>query len=110
MRARGTNCRGGCFSSNKIDAVWKKGKRAIGRGSGQIRLDVCGDPMIRRLYGKTQPGGWEIDHIFPVSLANKHRIPTAWTDSLENLRPLRWENNRSKADNFPEWNCAVIAK
>ena len=109
MRARGTNCRGGCFSSNRIDAVWKKGKRAIGRGSGEIRLDACGGVMVRGLYGKIEPGGWEIDHVFPISLANEYGIPVLLVDRLENLQPLLIENNRRKADNFPQWECAVPA-
>jgi HNH endonuclease len=41
--------------------------------------------------------GWEIDHVAPVVLGG--------TDDPSNLRPLQWQNNRSKADNYPNWEC-----
>ena len=51
-------------------------------------------------YGTDDQWGWEIDHIKPVSMGG--------TDSIENLQPLHWENNRHKADNWPNWACKVV--
>ena len=31
------------------------------------------------------------------------------SDSLSNLQPLYWENNRHKGDNWPQWSCAVTS-
>ena len=28
-------------------------------------------------------------------------------DTIWNLQPLQWKNNRHKSDNYPNWNCAV---
>jgi 5-methylcytosine-specific restriction endonuclease McrA len=46
-------------------------------------------------HGLQSEGGWEIDHIVPVSLGG--------SDDLDNLQPLWWKNNRRKGDNYPWW-------
>ena len=50
--------------------------------------------MKRQEHGDTNSKhGWEVDHIKPVARGG--------TDSMENLQPLQWENNRKKGDNYP---------
>lgn len=46
--------------------------------------------------------GWEIDHIVPVAKGG--------SDNLSNLQALLCTNNRHKADNYPNWVCAVTAR
>ena len=88
------------FSDEKIEAVWNKAKKIP--NNDKWRKDACGAWIHRDSYGKTSKGGWEIDHIFPESKGGSH--------DLANLQPLHWENNRSKGDDYPNYNCAVTSK
>ena len=90
-----TTSDGGPFDEKTIEAVWEKGTpepKLI-----TFRKDVCGASMRYSEYGKTTIYGWEIDHIKPVAKSG--------TDDLDNLQPLRWENNRHKSDDYPDWSC-----
>lgn len=66
--------------------------------------DVAGAWIVRDKYGvTTELGyGWEIDH----------RVPEAHggSDNDINLRPLQWENNRSKSDHYPNWKSVVTSQ
>jgi len=100
MRYYNTKSDGGSFDEATIEAVWQRGTPDSYQG---FRKDVCGASMHRTKYGKQEQWGWEIDYIMPVSKGG--------TDDLSNLRPLQWENNRAKGDNYPDsaWTCKVTS-
>ena len=91
------------FSENEIEQVWKKASDIKNDPVlGIIGKDVCGATMQRSAYGnRDSKYGWEIDHIQPVSKGG--------TDSIDNLQPLHWKNNASKADqpNVPRTWCVI---
>jgi 5-methylcytosine-specific restriction endonuclease McrA len=102
-RTRGTDRNGRYFDQDTVRAVWNKGREVTGVDPTQKRKDVCGAWIEWGQYGVTHENGtgWEIDHIVPLSQGG--------ADSLNNLQPLQWENNRSKGNDYPDWSCEVSA-
>lgn len=99
MRFFGSRKSGAGFDHITVKDVWNKGNPIPGSDPAMMRSDACGAIIVRDRYGMTLDGGWEIDHICPVSMGG--------SDDLSNLQPLEWRNNRAKADNYPKWYCAV---
>lgn len=76
------------WSEETIQNVWEKGQVVSNNDPGQWRKDECGAWMARNKYGnRNSQYGWEIDHISPGG-----------PDTLDNLRPLQWQNNVDKSD------------
>lgn len=74
-----------------LSAIWAKGQVAPGNDPNVFRKDTYGTWMRWDQYGKTSQYGWEVDHIVPLTRNG--------SESLSNLQPLQWENNRKKSDN-----------
>lgn len=87
------------FSQDIINKVWEKGFIISEYDKDKYRQDTCGAWIQKDKYGTEENLGWEIDHVFPKSKGG--------TDDFDNLRPMHWQNNRSKADNYPSYLCAI---
>lgn len=90
------------FTQEKIDAAWNKAKKIEGYNSDKYRQDSAGAWMQRDKYGKEENLGWEVDHMFPKSMGGD--------ENLRNIQAMQWENNRTKADNFPKYETAVSSE
>lgn len=82
-----------------IQHIWEKARPVEGLDSKMFRKDACGALIMFDKYGKQNPFGWEIDHIFPQALGGG--------DDLLNLRPLHYLNNRSKSIDYPSYIACV---
>jgi len=81
--------------------VWEKGHE-VGNNDPKIyRKDDCGAWIKYSDYGNTDSQyGWEIDHITSKDHDGEN--------DLSNLRPLQWQNNRSKGSG--RLKCSVKAE
>lgn len=86
-----------------IEYVWNQGRIVEDYDSSLFRKDAAGAWISRSEYGnRDSKFGWEIDHIYPTALGGDN-------DEL-NLRPMQWENNVSKGDNYPDYVAVVVAE
>jgi hypothetical protein len=90
------------FTDEQINNVWDKGIVQENNDPQQFRKDIVGAWIKRESYGKEEPYGWEIDHVYPESKGGD--------DNLLNLRPMQWQNNRSKSDDYPEYNSKITSE
>lgn len=85
------------------DQVWEKAKEVDGYDPKLVRKDCCGAWILYDDYGDTESDfGWEIDHVYPLSMGGGN--------DMDNLRPMQWQNNRAKADNYPTYKTAMYAE
>ncbi len=90
--------------------VWAKGIAVEEYPEDKVRKDACGAFMLYEKFGNRQsPYGWEIDHICPISILEGLNISSDDIDNIVNLRPMNWENNNSKGDDYPSYSSVVTA-
>lgn len=89
------------FTQEVIDEVWDKGSVVQGYDERLIRRDCCGAWMMKDEYGQNSDFGWVIDHVYPISRGGD--------DNIKNLRPMQWQNNAAKSDDYPDYHSAVMA-
>ena len=99
------------FLDDIINEVWDKGTIVDGYDSNTYRKDACGAWMQRDKYGDRESSlGWEIDHIYPESRLLKENVDKRQIDDISNLRPLNWQNNASKGDDYPAYTAKCRAE
>lgn len=92
----------GNFDNIDIEQVWNKGIVVDGYDETLFRKDCCGAWIVKNEYGKNSAFGWEVDHVYPQIKGG--------SNDLVNLRPMHWENNRSKSDDYPNYDSAICAE
>ena len=91
--------------------VWEKGQIVEGYDSTKVRKDSCGAWIVFDKYNdRNSIFGWEIDHIYPLKKLRDRNIPEKIINSIENLSPLNWLNNKSKGTDYPVYHGSVRAK
>nr|WP_321522347.1 HNH endonuclease signature motif containing protein [uncultured Macellibacteroides sp.] len=90
------------FDDDTINRVWQKGTVVPNYKAELYRKDACGAWMMRSEYGSESSLGWQIDHVYPVAKGGD--------DTIENLRPMQHQNNRSKGDNYPIYTGVIKAE
>lgn len=89
------------FSDETIQEVWDRLPALEGINPNLWKQDFAGAWIRRDFYGLTNDYGWEIDHLRPLSRGGGNNI--------ENLNAIHWQNNRSKAANFPEFTTVITS-
>lgn len=87
-------------SQDGIRLIWEKAQTVDGYNPSLYRKDACGAWIAYVKYGDTtNPYGWEIDHVYPQSRGGQNHYG--------NLRPMNWQNNRSKGNDYPSYQSTV---
>jgi hypothetical protein len=89
---------------------WKKAKTVAGFDDAKYRQDPCGAWMAFAEYGNQNSiYGWEIDHACPRSLLEQKGFSELEIDNPDNLRAMQWENNKSKNNNYPDYQSVITS-
>ena len=91
------------FNEKTIEQVWTLARTVEGFNPDIIRKDACGAWIMKSQYGNRDSiYGWEIDHVYPLSMGG--------TDEMANLRAMQWENNVAKGDDYPVYKSKIQAE
>lgn len=90
------------FDDKTIEKVWNLAVVADGFNPDIVRKDACGAWIMKNQYAnRNSIFGWEIDHVYPISMGG--------ADDEVNLRAMQWENNVSKGEDYPIYKSKVQA-
>lgn len=92
------------FSNSLLDQLWNKADIEEGFNPDKWRKDFAGAWIQRDQFGLSgaqAPFGWAVDHLKPKSLGGN--------DDVDNLVPVHWQNNISKANHYPEFKTIVTS-
>lgn len=89
--------------------VWEQGREVEGYDAEHVRKDACDAYMIYEDYGEQTMFGWQIDHVCPKSLLEKLGYNEEEIWNIDNLRPMQWQNNLSKSDDYPSYMSAITS-
>lgn len=99
------------FTDEQIQSVWEKGQVVPDCNKNEWRKDSCGAWIYRADYGdRTATYGWEIDHVYPKDKLKEKKIPQSKWDEMPNLRPMHWENNNSKDNDYPTYTAVKTSE
>ena len=90
------------WSESDLRKIWESARKIAGYDPTMFRKDACGAWIRWDKYGENTLYGWEVDHVFPKSMGGD--------DNLRNLRPMQWQNNLSKSDDYPSYVSAITAE
>lgn len=98
------------ITTDLVKQVWEQGNVIDGYPANMIRQDACGAWIRFDMYGdRRSVFGWEIDHIYPEKLLQQANVPQEEIDALVNLRPMQWQNNVAKGDNYPQYKSLIVS-
>ncbi len=91
------------YTDDIIDRIWQTARKVEGMDADMVRKDPCGAWIVRDKYAQPENEyGWEIDHIYPLSMGGD--------DNLKNLRAMHCANARSKNGSYPSYIVAVTSE
>lgn len=83
--------------------AWENATVIPGMDPNRYRKDSCGAIIAWDKYGERESlFGWEIDHIYPLSMGG--------TTRKENMRAMQHQNNASKGNRYPYYTAAMTAE
>lgn len=89
--------------------VWGQGRVVDGYDPEKVRMDACNAFMIYDDFDNQSIYGWQIDHVCPKSLLKDLGYAEDKIDDIINLRPMQWQNNLSKSDDYPSYTSVVTS-
>lgn len=91
------------YTDNEKLWAWENASVIPGMDPTRYRKDSCGAIIMWDKYGEQDsPFGWEIDHIYPISMGG--------TTIKENLRAMQHRNYASKGNRYPYYTAVMTAQ
>ena len=99
------------YTEKQLDNIFAQVRPISGLNQKEWGLDASNAIICRASYGREDEFfGWEVDHIVPRTLLESCKVPDELIDNEMNLRPLNWNNNVSKGDNYPKYDIRIVSE